>query len=430
MNETKMRCPICEEGCLESRVDLDRVDYKGHYADMELHYSLCDTCGSEQANMDQLRVNKRIVVAFRKSIDGLLLGSEVRKIRKSFGLSQSEAAKIFGGGPVAFSKYENDDITQSEAMDKLLRVVSDVPSAIDYLRKYADSKTNPSNTIMMDNNVSYRNVDRKIPEVSSDRVVAEAAIPNEHPMKDVGIAYGVDACSAGWFCIAIHPTEKVINGFFIEKLEQLIDNSNEEDRIFVDIPIGLSDGKDERLCDKEARRMLGRPRASSVFRTPARASLGANNYEDAKKINLKHAGKSLPIQTFAIMPKIKEVDSLLRTNRKARAMVREIHPEICFWALNGGKSMIFSKKKEEGRKERITVLNRFHPSCGEEFQRILKAYPQKKVARDDILDAMAAAVTALANSKQIKLIPIDPCKDSCGLPMEMVYYQRFASQIY
>ena len=427
MTDSKELCLICEEGYLHPQVGVNTIEYNGQSAELEIHFSICDACGSEQAGGNELRKNKRSTIKFRKQVDGLLTGSQVRSIRKNLGLSQAEAARVFGGGPVAFSKYENDDVTQSEAMDKLLRVVSDVPSAIDFLRKHADSKTNPSNTIMMDNNVSYRKVDRKIPEVSSDRVVAEAAIPNEHPMKDVGIAYGVDACSAGWFCIAIHPKEKVINGFFIEKLEQLIDNLNEEDRIFVDIPIGLSDGKDERLCDKEARRMLGRPRASSVFRAPVRASLGANNYEDAKKINLKHAGKSLPIQTFAIMPKIKEVDSLLRTSRKARAIVREIHPEICFWALNGGKSMIYSKKKEEGRKERITVLNRFHPSCGEEFQRILKAYPQKKVASDDILDAMAAAVTALASSKQTKLIPIDPCKDSCGLPMEMVYYQRLAS---
>ena len=135
MKETKMRCPICEEGYLDSRIDLDRVEYQGHHADLELHYSFCKTCGSEQANMDQLRFNKRSMVEFRKKVDGLLTGSQVRSIRKNLGLSQAEAARVFGGGPVAFSKYENDDVTQSEAMDKLLRLANEVPAGYDFLCK-------------------------------------------------------------------------------------------------------------------------------------------------------------------------------------------------------------------------------------------------------------------------------------------------------
>jgi transcriptional regulator with XRE-family HTH domain len=44
-------------------------------------------------------------------------------LRKRYGLNQQQAARLFGGGPVAFSKYENDDVAHSEAMDKLLRLV-------------------------------------------------------------------------------------------------------------------------------------------------------------------------------------------------------------------------------------------------------------------------------------------------------------------
>lgn len=49
------------------------------------------------------------------------------------GLIQVDTTSLFGGGPVAFSKYEADDVTQSDAMDKLLRVVSFVPAAFAYL---------------------------------------------------------------------------------------------------------------------------------------------------------------------------------------------------------------------------------------------------------------------------------------------------------
>ena len=46
------------------------------------------------------------------------------------------------------------------------------------------------------------------------------------------------------------------------------------------------------------------------------------------------------------------------------------------------------------------------------------AYPRKIVARDDILDALVAAVTGM---NELRTVPGNPEVDSCGLPMEMVY---------
>ena len=130
-------CPICEEGNLSERVSKNRVNYKGKTTELDSHFSVCASCGSEQANAQQVRTNKRYMVAFKKQVEGLLTGSEVRSVREKLGLKQSDAAKIFGGGPVAFSKYETDDVTQSEAMDKLLRVAAEVLGAFDYLAKSA-----------------------------------------------------------------------------------------------------------------------------------------------------------------------------------------------------------------------------------------------------------------------------------------------------
>jgi len=88
-----------------------------------LHYQLCDVCMSDSAGAEQMRANKRGMIAFRKQVDGLLSGTEILALRKRYGLNQQQAARLFGGGPVAFSKYENDDVAHSEAMDKLLRIV-------------------------------------------------------------------------------------------------------------------------------------------------------------------------------------------------------------------------------------------------------------------------------------------------------------------
>ncbi len=130
-----LRCPICGEGNLSEKVSKERVDYKGRTAELDLHFSVCDSCGSEQADAEQVRMNKRNMVRFKKLVDGLLTGSEVKSIREKLALTQSSASRILGGGPVAFSKYEADDVAQSKAMDKLLRVIAEVPEAFDYLAK-------------------------------------------------------------------------------------------------------------------------------------------------------------------------------------------------------------------------------------------------------------------------------------------------------
>ena len=137
MSDSPTTCPLCAEGHLHEQVAQNRVEYKEHSAELDLHYSVCDFCGSEQSDARQLRTNKRSMIAFKKRVDGLMPGSEVRALRKRLGISQVDAARIFGGGPVAFSKYEADDVAQSEAMDKLLRLVEQFPDVLDYLRRNA-----------------------------------------------------------------------------------------------------------------------------------------------------------------------------------------------------------------------------------------------------------------------------------------------------
>lgn len=122
-------CPICGEGYVTASVQMVEYEYKGHRAELPSHYKQCDTCTSDFAGMAESKQNKRIVMAFRKQVEGLLTGDEITALRKQYQLTQAQAAKLFGGGPVAFSKYENDDVAQSEAMDTLLRLIRRSPAA-------------------------------------------------------------------------------------------------------------------------------------------------------------------------------------------------------------------------------------------------------------------------------------------------------------
>jgi len=116
-------CSICGEGRVMNHVDQLESEYRGKTALVPMHYKTCNVCGSDFAGGDESRLNKRAILAFRKSVDGLLTGSEICALRERYEINQKQASRLFGGGPVAFSKYENDDVGHSESMDKLLRLV-------------------------------------------------------------------------------------------------------------------------------------------------------------------------------------------------------------------------------------------------------------------------------------------------------------------
>jgi predicted RNase H-like nuclease len=154
----------------------------------------------------------------------------------------------------------------------------------------------------------------------------------------------------------------------------------------IDIPIGLLDGS--RACDKAALKLLGQPRGTSVFAAPCRAALTAKSHAEASAINRQKTGRGLSQQAFGIGSKIKQVDDAITPETQQWAV--EVHPEVCFWALAGEQPMVRNKKTKEGVAERLTLLSLVFP----QIERHLGSRPLR-VGKDDLLDAAAAAWTAL-----------------------------------
>jgi len=61
---------------------------------------------------------------FDRSVDRLLTSTEIRSVRAKLKLSQKRAGEIFGGGPMAFSKYERGQAIQSRSTDILLHLLA------------------------------------------------------------------------------------------------------------------------------------------------------------------------------------------------------------------------------------------------------------------------------------------------------------------
>ena len=235
---------------------------------------------------------------------------------------------------------------------------------------------------------------------------------------------GIDGCKDGWFCVFLNDDNdwsyQVVPGAGV--LGEVVGRAT---IVLIDIPIGLLDkGPDERLCDRAARKLLGAGRASSVFPSPARQSLDAGNYQQALAINRESTGRGLSQQAWAIVPKIREIDELLTSHPNLQGVLRECHPELCFWALNSQSSMQYNKKKEEGKHERLAVLEKIFPQCHELYQQASSEFLRKQVAHDDIIDAMACAVTAKYGYGKYTTVPGNPVRDVTGLPMEMVFWEK------
>ena len=234
---------------------------------------------------------------------------------------------------------------------------------------------------------------------------------------------GVDGCRGGWICIAPEgagdaPSEWWVSTDFADVMER----SPPADLVLVDIPIGLLDeGPDPRAPDRLARRMLGGKRASSVFSAPVRPVLEAPDYAAANVLSRRLTGKGLSRQSWAIVPKIRQVDEFLRSRPGWIGRVREVHPELCFHAFAGGRPMQHNKKTDEGFRERLALLADRYP----EAERLLGAILEqagKGVARDDAVDALAAALTGRGDAP-LTSIPETPERDAAGIPMEMVFVE-------
>lgn len=231
--------------------------------------------------------------------------------------------------------------------------------------------------------------------------------------------YGVDGCKGGWLFAKILGDE--LSFGTVPTVGDLVENVEDGSRILIDIPIGLrSKSAVARLCDQAARQALKPRRTSSVFNTPIRELLTAPNYASANNLSKQLIDKGISQQSFNIMDKIREVDDLLQGSSKARKMVREVHPEVCFWSIAGGSAMEHAKKTEDGFNERLEHIQRYLPNAGRAIFAAIDHYPRSSVAKDDILDAVVAAITA-SHPDRWATLPAEPEVDKTGLPMEMVY---------
>lgn len=224
---------------------------------------------------------------------------------------------------------------------------------------------------------------------------------------------GVDGCKSGWVVASWHDGDNspVVTVHLAKTFRDIVESGYQV--IAVDIPIGLPD-QGTRDCDPAARKLLG-PRRNSVFPAPIRPVLDAKSYDQACVIGRQADGRSLSQQAWAITKKIAEVDAIMTP--EAQGAIVEVHPELCFWALNGERPLEYPKKESLGLETRRSLLKDHLVDPAVFYDLRLTG-----TGKDDIHDALAALWTArrFAQGNAVR-VPDHEQLDARGLRMEMWY---------
>lgn len=231
---------------------------------------------------------------------------------------------------------------------------------------------------------------------------------------------GVDGCKGGWLCVALDATS-TMSAFVAKDVKDLVERLPSECRIGIDIPIGLP-ATDSRDAELRAREVLG-PRASSVFPVPLRLALNGTTRENASALQAAvHArGCRLSVQTWAIMPKIREMDDFVRTHQDLTNRIFEVHPEVSFCHWNGLLPLSASKKRTVGKLQRSALIDTIWPEERTRIETLLRTEFRGIWAMDDLYDAFAALWTAnRVVCGEATAYPRADTVDAEGLPMRIL----------
>jgi predicted RNase H-like nuclease len=177
--------------------------------------------------------------------------------------------------------------------------------------------------------------------------------------------------------------------------------------VVIDVPIGLTD-VGPRAADEEARAIL-KNRGCCVFSAPIRPILDCVNQREASEKWRSIEGKGCTAQLWGIVPKIAEVDRVMKLNPSLQDRIREGHPEVSFAMMNGGMPIQAGKASPQGQQARQRMLQRHFAG----FDKWLSLLPSVRI---DLIDAFALLWTARRVRKvEAKRLPEQPIGDRFSL---------------
>lgn len=131
--KTLPSCPVCRQGHLHTVTYTQVFRPRGAQVAVELLASTCDVCGVQTTRASQHEENLSRLAARKPLYGNVLMGEEIVALRKRYGLTQQAAAKIFGKGKIAFSRYENEVTYPDTSTTLMLHMALEMPNSLKWL---------------------------------------------------------------------------------------------------------------------------------------------------------------------------------------------------------------------------------------------------------------------------------------------------------
>ena len=130
-----MQCPACGYPEMEQKNRDEILSYSGQSVTVEnLKGEFCPACGEgiwdSESNQRLDEAQTALMNTARSEVS-----ANIRRIRKSLKLTQSELAKTFGLGPLAFSRYERGKTQPPLLLVKVLSLLEKHPDLLEELRE-------------------------------------------------------------------------------------------------------------------------------------------------------------------------------------------------------------------------------------------------------------------------------------------------------
>lgn len=131
-----MKCVSCGKAELVSDTRDVSYTYKGETTTIrDVSGDYCPVCNESLHNAQESKYLNAAMLAFAKQVNGASIKPEfISETRKKLQLDQREAAELFGGGPNAFSRYENGKTRPPLALVQLFKLLDKHPSLINELK--------------------------------------------------------------------------------------------------------------------------------------------------------------------------------------------------------------------------------------------------------------------------------------------------------
>src|SRR4051812_37470827 len=221
---------------------------------------------------------------------------------------------------------------------------------------------------------------------------------------------GIDVWKGRWVAIVLRDG-RYLRASVSARIGDLLDGLGEMAAVGIDMPIGLTSGRERRLADGEARAFVG-PRGSTVFPTYPREVYLAASYAEARRVAVDLTSVSISSQAYALRERLLELESVAA----ARPEVHEVHPEVSFCAMAGGRHLAWPKRSWNGFNERLALLR----GAGIELPAMIDEVGGAGI--EDVLDAAAAAWSANRIARgQAGSLPREPRQHAAGRPLAIWY---------